>query len=68
MTEELTPRYKIVVVGDGAAGKERVLIFSVKYLLPVFSVVKSEKKQTILISEYFFLHYTLILSRISNSL
>ena len=27
MTEELTPRYKIVVVGDGAAGKERVLIF-----------------------------------------
>ena len=45
MTEELTPRYKIVVVGDGAAGKERVLIFSVKYLLPVFSVVKSEKSK-----------------------
>ena len=46
MTEELTPRYKIVVVGDGAAGKERVLIFfSVKYLLPVFSVVKSEKNK-----------------------
>ena len=65
MTEELTPRYKIVVVGDGAAGKERVLIFSVKYLLPVFSVVKSEKKQTILISDKNFfeqdLHFTLIL-------
>ena len=27
MTEELTPRYKIVVVGDGAAGKEKVLYF-----------------------------------------
>ena len=49
MTEELTPRYKIVVVGDGAAGKERVLFFFCQIFTSGFPSSKIGKKQTMLI-------------------
>ena len=46
MTEELTPRYKIVVVGDGAAGKERVLYFLSNIYFFGLSAVKPGKSNT----------------------